>query len=1361
MAVLAAWVSVTGLFSQPKFTNPSRFSHRDGLPDNRVRCITQDGAGFMWFGTHDGLCRYDGSAAEVFRNIPGDSLSLSDNFINSIFYDEQRDGLWIGTKSGLNFLNLCTGKFKQYLNTPGKAGSLPGDEISKTMFKDRQGALWVGLSQEGLLRYIPSRDQFDHYAYQPGGAEKGSRLNRINHITKIGQDLYNDSILWAGTASGLLKFNKYRKEFTRYYYLAADGRSNILLNAVETFYLLPDGRLLLGCWGGFLVLFDPANGSFSHFSATLNTARFPEKQGVVYDILRKSDTEVWASTKQGMIVYDFDCGSITSEQLNDPETNAYYRASFLDRGGRVWGKSSEGVYCYGPLSEQFRNFSLDPFCTAKRFVVSDVLPARKESKLYAVIPGGKGLYTLDPPTGQWSVIPAAASFLNSRNAFKLRSALFLRDGRLLLVEENRLFTLSSNGKSLVPFPVQPNGLAAKYMEALQDRQGRVWITSVDGGLFSMDLGNESILNFKDGLLGKEEQGKGILIKAIFEDSRHNLWIAVNDGYSVYDSRRDRFLNFRLDRDTAYAFRSIENFAEGPSGRILLAGGHDGIGIANALDPGQGITGRLEIAADTPVKPAGIVKDKQGNFWCYDEKNLKKINARDETLEKFDGFHGLRSKKDDPEYLPINGLRALPDGQIAVLYKDGLGFSLFHPDSLRKNEELPQPYVRSFSVLGQKTAADTSLYYLSRITLPYSRNFFSFEFSAIAYIQPHRVRFKYKLEGLDKDWIYPPANRPYASYSNVWEGKYTLKIMAANSEGIWNHRPYTLKIHILPPWYRSWWALLLYAAAIAGAGFAAYRFLRYRLMIEMKLEQDRAEAQRLYELDEAKTRLYTNITHEFRTPLTVISGMAEQIHENPGRWLEEGTEMIGRHSANLLHLVGQMLALSRLEAGMLAVHLEQGDIVAYIRYLAESFHSSAAAKNISLSFESQWESLAMDFDPDKIMMIVSNLLSNAIKFTPEGGSVRVRLAPPGAPAIFSAEPAAIQLAVEDTGAGIPAESLPLIFGRFHQLDGTAGGSGIGLALAKELVHLLGGEIGVESSPGRGSVFTLTLPARRAAAPGPVHGRLAPAPKRQPAPANPPAPGPDKRPILQIAEDNADVVRYLRACLESSYQLLTASTGDMALGQARAQVPDLIISDIMMPGLDGFELCRALKTDERTSHIPILLLTARADHHSRLEGLQHGADAYLVKPFNKEELLLQIQNLLEGRRKLQAHYLALATLPAPAAGATANEENAFVLKIRAIAEAHLDDPGFEVEQLCREAGMSKSNLHRKLTALTGHSANRFIRRIRLSKACAMLRDPSRSIVAIAYDCGFNDAVYFTRMFRQEFGMTPSEWRSRNSG
>jgi len=561
---------------------------------------------------------------------------------------------------------------------------------------------------------------------------------------------------------------------------------------------------------------------------------------------------------------------------------------------------------------------------------------------------------------------------------------------------------------------------------------------------------------------------------------------------------------------------------------------------------------------------------------------------------------------------------------------------------------------------------------------------------------------------------------------------------------------------IPSYFGAFLQILCF---ILGLAYTSRRTEVQKIRIEEELLRQQKEAFHLQEIDAFKTRFYTNITHEFRTPLTVIGGMVEQINKNPGKWLEEGLEMIRRNSRNLLNLVNQMLSLSKLESGHLQVHLIYGDVLLYLNYLCESFHSFADSKNITLHFESELKTYWMDYDAGKLEQIVSNLVSNAIIYSPPGGTINVGVR-------LQEQDTQLEIRVQDTGVGIAAEALPHIFDRFYQTPlpfshpEAEVGTGIGLALTKELVNLLEGNIQVTSTMGLGSEFKVLLPVTHQFAsmplktlPGGSQEDGIPAVQQK---GQSTAPSPKASEHLLLIEDNPDVVRYLTACLEDCYHLHIAPDGAAGLEQALSLIPDLIVSDVMMPRMNGFELCDALKKDERSSHIPIILLTAKGDMDSRLEGLQKGADAYLIKPFQKEELLIRIQNLLALRRSLQAHYFALATRDTSEAPAPA-EENAFVLKVRAIVEAHLDDHHLDVVRLCREVGMSNSALHRKLTALTGHSANHFIRRIRLSKACTMLHDPEQTIAVVAYECGFNDPVYFARVFKQEFGLTPSEWRS----
>ncbi len=528
--------------------------------------------------------------------------------------------------------------------------------------------------------------------------------------------------------------------------------------------------------------------------------------------------------------------------------------------------------------------------------------------------------------------------------------------------------------------------------------------------------------------------------------------------------------------------------------------------------------------------------------------------------------------------------------------------------------------------------------------------------------------------------------------------------------------------------------------------------RARLKAHFELEkskfvqqQEQAEADRLRELDELKNRLYTNITHEFRTPLTVIMGMAEEI-EAP-----KVKRLIHRNSNNLLRLINQILDLSKLESGKTSLNLTQADIITYLQYLTESFLSAAETKHIRLSFYPEVPQLVMDFDEEKIQQIVYNLLSNAIKFTPENGTIIFH-----AKLLEEPEQSMLQLKIQDSGSGIPSEHLAYIFDRFYQVENTnnpnQGGTGIGLALTKELVEYMGGTITVSSQEKQGSLFTVLLPIQKVNALKKGEWKLAPVLDTATAVDEPPK-SPhysSDKPLLLIIEDNADVIEYIETILEKSYEIKSVRNGQAGIDAALEVIPDIIISDIMMPVKNGFEVCKFLKTDQRTSHIPIILLTAKTAKEEQLRGLQHGADAFLTKPFHKEELLIRLEKLVELRKKLQSSYLNDAQ-PTPL-----SKEDEFLQRLRQVITDKLDDSDLSVNDLCRAVKLSHAHLYRKLRALTNQTPVQFIRYIRLQKAKDLLENSDKNISEIAYTVGFADPNYFSRIYHKEMGITPSETR-----
>lgn len=578
------------------------------------------------------------------------------------------------------------------------------------------------------------------------------------------------------------------------------------------------------------------------------------------------------------------------------------------------------------------------------------------------------------------------------------------------------------------------------------------------------------------------------------------------------------------------------------------------------------------------------------------------------------------------------------------------------------------------------------------------------------------------------------------------------------------------------------AVVIFSGFFLVITIAVFLMLRYSINQNARIKQ--AEKERIQELAAMKTQFYTNITHEFRTPLTVILGMADQIGAKPGEHFRNGLRLIRQNGIRLLQLVNQMLDLAKLEAGAMALRPVQSDIILYLMYVVEPFQLLAEEKNSRIHFESERDTLEMDFDPEKIESLLGNLLSNAVKFSPENSDIHVQafvsddldfntyLPYEGwySPVGRDYPAKRIGLKVRDNGIGIPADKLPHIFDRFSQVeqgihhDHVMGleGTGIGLAVVKELLKLMDGSLFVKSSPGMGTEFHVYLPLSNEAPPAPTAIKAPFEMMEEDTPMEHPEeetiPGsPFRREPhhILIVEDNAGVVQYLRAVLGEDYETGVAVDGQEGIDMALEHVPDLVISDVMMPKKDGFELCRTLKSDFRTSHIPIILLTAKADMESTISGLEQGADAYMTKPFNSKELRTRIRKLIELRDTLREKYRAMSLSYSPINPPSSPDE-VFIFKLQKALEAHSADEDFHSGQLCQTMGVSRVQLFRKLKALTGHSASQLVRSFRLNKAREMITQTELNVSEIAFEVGFKDPAYFTRAFTREFGVAPSALR-----
>lgn len=540
----------------------------------------------------------------------------------------------------------------------------------------------------------------------------------------------------------------------------------------------------------------------------------------------------------------------------------------------------------------------------------------------------------------------------------------------------------------------------------------------------------------------------------------------------------------------------------------------------------------------------------------------------------------------------------------------------------------------------------------------------------------------------------------------------------------------------------------------GLGYKSRLVERERTLIYENLKQQEREGEELKKRKEFLNRWYTNISHEFRTPLTVIEGMAEQIQDNG-----EAKGLILHNSNRLLNLVNQLLDLSKLESNILKVQYQQGDIISFVQYLSSSFKSFAYQRKIMLSFHSHVPELVMDYDSEKLERILVNLIHNAIKFTPEYGDIKL-----SANVVEQDELPFLKLVIQDNGCGISAVELPHIFDRFYSIENRktreSEGAGLGLALTKELVRLLDGDILVSSHIGEGTTFTLLLPITQQAALIPIQQQ--PIFKQQLPETEEVKPksmsNNHRLPLLLLVEDNRDVVRYLQTILRVHYKLIVANNGKLGVALALEKIPDVIISDVMMPEMNGFELCKTLKNNRLTSHVPIVLLTAKATLEDRLSGLTVGADAYLAKPFNRQELLIRLEKLIENRQLLQQYYSSFEKEQTDDSKAREHpKEDEFIEELLAVIQKNIANPDFDIPQLCRDMAMSKTQLYRKVKALTGKSVALYIRSIRLQRARQLLSNSKLAISEIAEQVGINDLSYFARVYKQKFGQSPSKDRT----
>jgi len=1307
---LFLFCAATVLFSQQ--LHFQHYNIQDGFVHSGTgsrEVIFQDREGFMWFSTHHGISRFDGVEFKNFRYDAQNPNSLGDNVTAGIV-EADNGRIWVITlDAGLYIFDPLTETFQAGAGEAVAACSLHLNTINK----DQDGNIWIGTRFDEFCRWVKESGRFEKVGDLDGG----------HHFYQ-----QQDGTAWLGGYDGLYKIlPDDTPRLIPIPNIPDDWRYKVVQDMTE----LPSGNFLLtSSFEGFWE-FDPATESYNDLTSTFKF----ENSKVPFSFLPDEDGKIWIGGNGEL--WHWNPKDTSATVYLHKEENPYSPPATMipcmayDRSGSLWVITrGDGIAVAHDLDNSFQVIAEMPLQQMLQ-LNSNQMILWADDGAYNYAPQSEALSPTKLPIGKvQGVIPSLTKY----------------SGDELLIYEGKggnsiLYNLKTGAIKLLPEARYPLRVAGGRIWAAffyLDRQTNEWINALPEFERNIPGFEADFVNFVD----------------ILYDEESSMWLATTKGLYHYNLKTKQGKSYQHDTTAPHSLPSsvCQPMFPGSERRIYVPT-TNGLGVYDPInDRFDNYNYKNGLLHDHVYT---VVEDDEGNPWIGTVLGLQKLELATGTFTNFDVYDGLPGLEIDHGYRDLQGwLYFLTDNQVFR----------FHPDSLPVRDYSAPVYLMDFflnheavTVGATDSLLQKMLRYTPSITLPYKKNDFGFSFTMPVFYKPEATTYYYRLLPYQSDWKAAGKNREI-HYTNIDPGTYSFEVKAKTATGFWSTQEATVAITVLPPWYATLWARTLVVLLLVSA---IYFFYRQRL--SRALEQ--AEGRRLQDLNRLKTRLYTNITHEFRTPLTVITGIANTI-----RGHSEEKELIQRNSTNLLRLINQMLDLSKLDSGMLKMEMIQADIISYLNYLTESFFSMAAEKQIRLSFHTEVEKLVMDFDEEKMQHIMYNLLSNAIKFTPKGGKVILQVKQ-----LKHQEQDWLQLKISDTGQGISSENVRHIFNRFYQIEdsnteSTYSGTGIGLALTKELVELTGGQITVESEVGVGTDFMIVLPVKRARETTKKAIDIHWSSDK----TTPPSPGESfkeswkwqlpiqnkETPTLLIIEDNRDVISYIERLLRKDFEIAVAYDGQEGIEKAFELIPDMIISDVMMPEKNGYEVCQTLKKDSRSSHIPIILLTAKATTEDRMEGLRGGADAYLIKPFHKEELFIRLKQLLLLRESLRKRYTSKGFLlqqnTTALASSTPSMEDAFLQTLSQVVQDRLNDAELSVDDLCRAVNLSNMQVNRKLKALTGRTPSQFMRSVRLQKAMELLETTDLNISEIAYQVGFNTPSYFSRVFSEEFGYAPNTIR-----
>lgn len=1314
-----------------------------GLKSNKITCLFEDSRQQLWVGsTYSGFYRYDRDKDEFrqFVDDPGDMNSLSNNNIWAI--TEDRYGmLWIGTENGLNRFDPATGNFLHFHRIDGDTRSLSNNFVY-SLAETRNGDLWVG-TEKGLNRLIRNPDgspqYFAHYPLSPPGTPENDFLSR-NFIKALSANSTSGDTLLVGTRSGLIRVAYSGNRPAAYTYRGYGNRPGMAGDgATETAF--------------------------------------------VNDIFGDGDNgDAWVATYDGLYRLNGRAETMTRvTSANSPELleGNLIKSLYLDRSGMLWLGGGMGISKVNLNANPFENINF----RSEANIIRRIIPASNNSGLWIGTDGGGIVYL---PTVNGRVDTTGMTYHRIETTTFGDLANYVTD---LIIDNNGYLWVATEGagvfrineadipprnSNLTTFTqyTKAEALSDDYvMSLLQAEDGNIWLGYWDRGVSVFTPETQIFHHFThtDDLSTPLQEYPVVNLYEVPGEGNSGTWVGTRGGGVYHLDYRAELASLHLLGQYRYedgsaaglSSNSINTFNRGGEGSLW-------IGTEYGLDLLNTNTGTLSHFLNAEGTDERVVQsvlyDERGKIWVSTRRGVAEVDptrAGGAGIKSYSAYDGLRE-----QYFNDGAAYALPGGQL--LFGGMSGLKVFSPDEIQPDRIAPQVVINDFRLFNRSVPVDESfrgrtilekvISETETVELRYSDNVFSIGFVGLQFTEPQQNRYAYRLLGFNEEWMYAAVNERVAHYTNLPHGTYTFEVKAANGDGIWS-KPATLSIEVAPPFWLTNWAMVAYALLLLALIYGARTLIRMKARYEYDLKLEKMEKDKIREVTQLKLHFFTNISHELRTPLTLIIGPLEQlIREESIDKLRH--KLFGRmhHNANrLLLMINQLLDIRKGEAGLMTLTVVKSDIVKFTREITLSFQPLCEQRGIALNFSSEEERIELWFDRTEMEKVFYNLLSNALKFTGDGGNIDLH--------INQREGNRVGINVSDNGIGMREEELASVFDRFYQVRQSgesefAAGSGIGLSLVKNILEKHHGSIEASSEIGNGSAFLVRL----------LRGRDHFATEEiqedyrgsehighyvdQPAAVAVDELADGSKPMLLIVEDNADIRDYLRENLSADYEITEATNGLEGYNASLECAPDLVIADIAMPVMDGLTLCSKIKSNLNTSHVPVILLTARTSLIFKINSYENGADDYIIKPFNMQLLKARVSNLLATRARVK-RYLAQPFDFDPADVVLNPLDEEFLQQLKAAVEEHIDDSTFSVESLAQALNLSRMQLYRKLKGLTGETPNKIIRSIRLKRAVQLLKREQYNISDVTYMVGYNDLKSFRQQFKKEYGASPSAY------